>query len=61
MDFIDAIKQISLMDIVIIAMLEMGYTPTEIADKADITRQTVYTAKKRTEGLAELVNSLKSE
>jgi predicted DNA-binding protein YlxM (UPF0122 family) len=36
-----------MLDIVILAMLEMEFTPTEIAEKMKTSRQLVYDVKKR--------------
>lgn len=47
MEFLDEVKKIGLFDIIILGMLDMGYTPTEIASKADISRQTIYDIKER--------------
>jgi len=55
MEFLKAVKTLGLIDIVVLAMLDMGYTPTEIASKASITRQTVYDTKKRNKALTERI------
>jgi predicted DNA-binding protein YlxM (UPF0122 family) len=61
MKFLEYVKRLGLLDVVMLSMLDMGYSPTEIASKVGTTRQTIYDAKKRNESLLEYVESEKEK
>jgi DNA invertase Pin-like site-specific DNA recombinase len=47
MKLINKLKSFNMLDIVILAMLEMEFTPTEIAKRMNISRQSIYNAQKK--------------
>ncbi|HWT39949.1 MAG TPA: helix-turn-helix domain-containing protein [Dongiaceae bacterium] len=53
MKFLEMIKKLGLLDIVVLAMLEMGYGVSDIAANAQLSRQTVYDIKNRNKELTE--------
>lgn len=59
MEFLEEIKKIGLIDIVVLTMLDMGYSASEIASKANLGRQTIYDIKQRNAKLVGLLNEPK--
>lgn len=58
MNLYDAIKRLTIQDIILISLDELGYSDTEIAFKMGISTSTIHNTKKRLKTLLEPVNAL---
>ena len=55
--YMNYLKMMGLIDVVILAMNDMGFSAIEIAQKTNVSRQTVYDIKKKNETIQKLLGS----